>query len=258
MHYGLNGVVPGIPQQYHHRSADESRVYEPNDIWKLRHLKPYLRQKVHRKFQELATRLMEIELKTEPYWKLWSLIKSKSEALRHREKEFYRQHKHLYLREGEQDEWQKLPPWHTLVRYQSYPVYIDRDGRPKRLSRVWPTEIEPGIAKPPTIVADDMSVTKRGVEKINPEDGSISKKSRLESAKCGTQLDFDLQITQLTHRNSGSDEHTDLETNLPENANIKQSAAVAQAIDPQEAARQIKIDVDNALYIDYKDEIEYI
>jgi hypothetical protein len=189
---------------------------------------------------------------TESHWELWSLIKSKSNALRQREREFYRQYKETALRATSEDDSQGLLPWKKLVKYQSFPVYFDEKLHPKRLHPVWPKQVQ-------HLVFDSKTRSmKRVFEDTDSQYIGISKRRRLLQVGDETQLENgNVEFAQTVNGFNAPDEYNGIVTDLTEDAELQQAAYKAQ-----ETARKAKIDaeidIDKALYLEYKGHIEYV
>jgi hypothetical protein len=259
----MSWIIPGIHEDYVQHFDNGYETYQPKDIWKLRHLRPHLRLRVHIKLRELAQNLICTDFQTEPYWILWGLIKSKSNELLNKEEKFYRQHKEGVIRKGEEAEWRDLPPWQTLVKYQSFPVCFDEEIQLIRLSRVWPGSVACVVTNPTGIVENAAKGTKRGADNADLKDGATSKRRRLYQSDSEAQFGFydDHRILETANQDIKPEAYVESADNFLGNARSPQTDAKEEA-EAQMAARKAKIetdmDIDDALYIEHSRQIEYV
>jgi hypothetical protein len=248
----MPSVIPGIRPDYVRCFETESGVYKPNDIWKLRHLKPVLRQKVYRKFCELARSMVLTDYETKSHWELWDLIKSKSDGLRQREKDFYCQYQEMESGMTESTECRNLLPWKKLVKNQSVPLSFDESAHSRVLRPVWPRELQN------LVIESKSKGTKRDLEETEPPDVVQSKRLRLVQAEDTTRIETnDVKFVQTVHGSNTPDDCIVIEDELTGDEELQQVADTAQ-----ETARKAKIntdiDTDKALYLEYQGHIEYI
>jgi hypothetical protein len=248
----MPSVVPGIRPDYIRCFETESGVYKLNDIWKLRHLKPVLRQKVYRKFCELARSMVLTDYETKSHWELWDLIKSKSDGLRQREKDFYRQYREMESGTTVNTECRDLLPWAKLVKYQSVPLSFDENTHSKKLRPLWPREVQN------LVIESKSEGTKRVLEETEPQNVVALKRPRLTQAEDTTRIEInDVEFVQTVHGSNTPDNCIVIEDELTADAELQQTAKKAQ-----ETARKAKIntdiDIDKALYLEYLGQIEYI
>jgi hypothetical protein len=248
----MSSVIPGIHPEYVRCFETESGIYKPNDIWKLRHLKPILRLEVHREFRELAQSMSLTDYETEPHWELWDMIKSKSDGLRQREKDFYRQYQEVESRTTDDIECRNLLPWKNLVKYQSVPLSFDENEHPRILRPVWPTQVLNRV------IGKKSKCMKRDLEETEPQDVVASKRPRPMLTEDTTRIEInDVDVVQTIYSPNILDDCIEIEDGLTEDAELQQAADKVQ-----ETARKAKIDtdidIDKALYLEYQGHIEYI
>jgi hypothetical protein len=248
----MPSVVPGIRPDYVRCFETEYGTYKPNDVWKLRHLKPILRQKVYRKFCELARSMVLTDYETKSHWELWDLIKSKSDGLRQREKDFHRQYQNGGSGTTDDTQCQNLLSWEKLVKYQSVPLSFDENAHSTILRPVWPREVQN------LVIESKSKSTKRVFEETEPQDVVTSKRPRLMQTEDTPRIETnDVELVQTVKRFNTPDNCIVIEDELTEDEELQQAADKAQ-----ETARKAKIntdiDTDKALYLEYQSHIEYI
>jgi hypothetical protein len=248
----MPSVVPGIRPDYVRCFEIDCGVYKPNDIWKLRHLKPILRQKVYGKFCELARSMALSDYETKSHWELWDLIKSKSDGLRQREKDFYRQYQEMESGMTGDTKYWNLLPWEKLVKYQSVPLSFDESAHPRRLRPVWPREVQN------LVIESKSKGKKRVLEETQCQDVVPSKRPQLVQAEDTTRIETnDVEFVQMVHGSNTPDDCIVIEDELTEDEELQQAPDTAQ-----ETARKAKIntdiDTDKALYLEFQGHIEHI
>jgi hypothetical protein len=192
------------------------------------------------------------DYETKSHWELWDLIKSKSDGLRQREKDFYRQYQEMESGTTVNTDCEDLPTWTKLVKYQSVPLAFDENAHPRRLRPVWSREVQN------LVIESKTKGTKRVLEETEPQDVVASKRPRIVQAEDTTRIEInDIEVVQTVNSSNEPDDCFVIEDELTEDAELQQAADKAQR-----AARKTKIDtdinIDKALYLEYQGHIEYI